>query len=194
MAAINIKINIGTGQSVAGEALTIANQALAAATGVPTMSVANNLTTTEAGYVLDARQGKILKDNVKGLEDDVFYLKNNIYFGDKNTNTGLKFAELNVHFEFTYIYSIHDNNRKEIVINGMFNSVDVPKGNTVFYLPDGFIFKIGSVVGNLYNLDDNYSVGVIYMMHESISNKDVLMANIDIKNGNYFFEIKYRVN
>lgn len=34
-------------------------------------NVANNLTTTEAGYALDARQGKVLNDNINGLAGNI---------------------------------------------------------------------------------------------------------------------------
>lgn len=56
-----------TGKVVFGKIVKFFSDILAAlATKLDTANVANNLTTTEAGYALDARQGKTLNDKITG--------------------------------------------------------------------------------------------------------------------------------
>lgn len=49
--------------------------------------VANNLTTTESGYALDARQGRVLKESIDKLNSDLFYESSVIQAKSAETTT-----------------------------------------------------------------------------------------------------------
>jgi len=193
MAAINIKINIGTGQSVAGEALTIANQALAVATGIPTMSVANNLTTTVAGYVLDARQGNELYKLILESDRKVVFG----YIGDGGIVD--EFVKSNGHLFFTEVISIYDKMRSEVVIYGHFSANNnILAEFLLFASINGIDHMRDSVIGNIYNVNNNFESGLIIykeIIRPGYRPELVIISNIDINAlDNHFFEIKFTYN
>ncbi|MDR1543073.1 MAG: hypothetical protein LBS50_01425 [Prevotellaceae bacterium] len=110
------KANTAERTGAAGEAIIDAVESLETQKlNASDFSVANNLTTTTAGKVLDARQGKVLKDLIPSLDSIYNWLKGTMYsFSDGQTCT-MDFGKI----VLMYV-DIYNQATKEVITSQMF--------------------------------------------------------------------------
>lgn len=127
--------NIKSGEKL-GTALGKISKFLADLKAAAFKSVANNLTTTEEGSVLDARQGAVLQKEIDQVNSDLDNCIN--YIGDNKdtlpttteTYTATQNGILNVVMICKNIYSYTDTGSIEITLNNGFKEFRVGGANT----------------------------------------------------------------
>lgn len=113
-------------------------------------SVVNNLTTTEEGYVLDARQGKVLEDRVTELNGNFTWKECVIVPGNKISLYGNNKA----------YYRYDDKFIEIIVATTLYSSSNIDKGDVLFTLSGIDVFPQQSKGTILWN-DSNDSFLVV---------------------------------
>lgn len=104
---------------------------------------ANNLTTTEEGKVLDARQGKELKDQIGDLNELETSEKENLVgaVNELNTKTTLKIVDKSIAFNGGS-FNLHLSRDGSIVTASTSGVINIPEANTIYtfgqVIPEGF--------------------------------------------------------
>ena len=149
--------------------------------------VANNLTTTAAGYALDARQGKTLNDKITQLQSDVVILQNNIEFGDLNGGFAADWVTYQQNAGFDELISIIDHARGEVTLRGIINPhTNFNAGDMLFTAYNIVPNYWNAIVGNIMQIDDFNVYGNL------VHSVGKIHTNINLTDTEkYSFEIKY---